>query len=238
MTPAEGYAAARALHARRLREGWRALGRKIGFTNRTIWPLYGVYEPIWGFVYDRTLIQSKGDRAAVRLRGLSQPRIEPEICFKLKSAPRSSDPEELLRCLEWVSHSIEIVQCQQPGWKGVTVANSTAENGLHGRLVLGTPVPVAQLPDLVFALPKVKVELKKGDRVMDRGVGANVLDSPLLALAHLVELLAKQPEAAALAAGEIVTTGTLTDAHPVAPGERWSTEIGGLEVRGVEIAFE
>jgi len=238
MTPAEGYAAARALHDRRLREGWRPLGRKIGFTNRTLWPLYGVYEPIWGFVYDRTLVRSKDDRATVPLAGLTQPRIEPEICFQLKKAPRSSRPEELLACLEWVTHSIEVVPCQQPGCKGVTVANSTAENGLHGRLVLGTPVPIERFAGLAATLPKMQVELKKGDRVVDRGVGANVLDSPLLALAHLVNLLAKQPEAPPLAAGDIVTTGTLTDAHPVAPGESWSTEIRGIDLSGLEIAFE
>src|SRR5215216_5053362 len=42
---------------RRLREarGERVLGRKIGFTNRTIWPEYGVYAPIWGYVYDTTV---------------------------------------------------------------------------------------------------------------------------------------------------------------------------------------
>jgi len=56
MTPEEGSAAARALHEERLRQGWRPLGRKIGFTNRTIWPRYGVYEPIWGTVYDRTVL--------------------------------------------------------------------------------------------------------------------------------------------------------------------------------------
>ena len=238
MTPAEGYAAARALHERRVREGWRAVGRKIGFTNRTIWPLYGVDEPIWGIVYDRTLIRSRDDRASVPLTGLAQPRIEPEICFKLKKTPRSSAPEELLACLEWVAHSIEIVHCQQPGWKGVSVANSTAENGLHGRLVLGTPVPIARLPGLAAALPALEVQLRKGGQLVDRGVGANVLDSPLLALAHLVQVLAKQPEAPPLAAGDLISTGTLTDAHPVAPGETWSTEISGLEVRGLEIAFE
>ena len=43
LTPQAGYAAARALHEHRLALGWRAVGRKIGFTNRTIWPRYGVY---------------------------------------------------------------------------------------------------------------------------------------------------------------------------------------------------
>ena len=38
LTPAEGYRAAEALHRGRLRAGWKPVGRKIGFTNRTIWP--------------------------------------------------------------------------------------------------------------------------------------------------------------------------------------------------------
>ena len=46
LTADEGYAAARALHAHRLALGWRPVGRKIGFTNRTIWERYGVHEPI------------------------------------------------------------------------------------------------------------------------------------------------------------------------------------------------
>ena len=32
---------------RRLASGWRMTGRKIGFTNRGIWPLYGVDAPMW-----------------------------------------------------------------------------------------------------------------------------------------------------------------------------------------------
>src|SRR4051812_5319609 len=42
---------------RRLYEasGAKAIGRKIGFTNRTIWAQYGVYAPIWGHVFDRSL---------------------------------------------------------------------------------------------------------------------------------------------------------------------------------------
>ncbi|HZW51812.1 MAG TPA: hypothetical protein VFF05_08120, partial [Rudaea sp.] len=43
-----GYRAAARLHAARLARGWNLVGRKIGFTNRTIWPRYGVYEPMWG----------------------------------------------------------------------------------------------------------------------------------------------------------------------------------------------
>src|SRR5262245_8753321 len=83
LTPAAGYEAAKRLHEHRLARGWKPAGRKIGFTNRTLWDRYGVHEPMWGWVYDRTLIEAKDNRANVSLTGLVQPRIEPEIAFKL-----------------------------------------------------------------------------------------------------------------------------------------------------------
>jgi 2-oxo-3-hexenedioate decarboxylase len=236
MPPEQSYAAARALHDARLREGWRPVGRKIGFTNRSIWPRYGVYEPIWGMVYDRTLFFAKDDFCRVSLEGLHQPRIEPEICFKLRSAPRTSASEDLVASIEWMAHSIEIVQCDQPGWK-TSLEHSTALNGLHGRLIVGTPIPVDGLPELEAQLPRVELRLKKAAELVDRGKGELVLGSPLAALGYLVELLAKQPGSPPLGAGEIITTGTLTDAHAVAPGETWSTEIRGLPLAGLHLAF-
>jgi len=235
----EGYRAAARLHAHRLAQGWRPVGRKIGFTNRTIWKRYGVYEPMWGMVYDRTLVFAEQGRARVALAGLTQPRIEPEICFRLAAAPMrgTDDPHALLGAIEWVAHAIEIVQCHHPGWR-LKIADCTADNGLHGRLVVGAPVPVAALPDLANRLPALEVTLRCGTRVIDHGVGANVLDSPLNALAFLIEVLAKQPESPPLAAGEIITTGVLTDAHPVAPGETWSTTFEGLPLAGLEVTFE
>jgi len=233
LTPDEAYRAAAGLHASRLKAGWRPVGRKIGFTNRTIWPRYGVYEPIWGTVYDRTLV---GDASAFSLRGLVQPRIEPEICFGLSATPASSRPADLLAAIEWVAHSIEIVQCHHPAWK-MKLADCCAGNGLHGRLLVGPRVPIERFPDLQDALPRIEVVLKKAGSAVDRGVGANVLDSPLLALAYFVEVLRKRPGAPALMPGELVTTGTITDAHPVAPGETWSTEIKGIGLEGLEVRF-
>ena len=229
LTPAAGYQAARALHEYRLAQGWKPVGRKIGFTNRTLWARYGVHEPMWGMVYDRTLLLAQDQRCTVSLAGLVQPRIEPEICFKLKSSPRL---DRLAESIEWVAHSIEIVQCHHPAWK-VTLSDCTADNGLHGRLVVGSPVPLTDAD----RLPQVEARLFREGRLVDRGTGANVLGSPLLSLGQLVELLARQPGAAPLAAGEIITTGVLTDAHPVSAGETWSTEIAGLPLRGLHVTF-
>src|SRR5207253_394827 len=63
LTADAGYRAAQALHEHRVARGWRPVGRKIGFTNRTIWPRYGVYEPIWGTVYDQTMVRATDHRA-------------------------------------------------------------------------------------------------------------------------------------------------------------------------------
>jgi 2-keto-4-pentenoate hydratase len=231
LTAEAGYQGAQALHEHRVASGWRPVGRKIGFTNRTIWPRYGVYEPIWGTVYDRTMSRAVNNRARVPLTGLVNPRIEPEICFGLRCTP---DGRALVDCIEWMAHSVEIVQCHHPDWK-LTLPDSTADNGLHGRLIVGTPVALPD--DAERLLPLAEVELFRGEELIDRGAGANVLGSPLAALAHLVNVLAKQPGAPALAAGELVTTGVITDAHPVAPGELWSTRIAGLPLAGLTIEF-
>ena len=51
---ADGYAVLRDIETRRHGQGWRAIGRKIGFTNRTIWPRYGAYQPMWAHVWSHT----------------------------------------------------------------------------------------------------------------------------------------------------------------------------------------
>jgi 2-oxo-3-hexenedioate decarboxylase len=73
--------------------------------------------------------------------------------------------------------------------------------------------------------------------VIETGRGTNVLDGPLSALRHLVDILANDSNNPSLAAGEIVTTGTLTRAYPVSPGETWSTSISGIPLAGLSIRF-
>src|SRR3954468_1357963 len=230
MPSEQSYAAARARQVARVREGWRPVGRKIGFTNRTIWPRYGVYEPIWGTVDDRTMVRATDHRAQVSLSGLVNPRIEPEICFCLRASP---DGRPLVDCIEGMAHAVGIVQCHHPAWK-LKLPDSRANNGLHGRLIVGTP---ARLPsDAHSALARAEVQLFREGKLVDRGAGENVLGSPIAALEYLVRVLAKQA-ARPLAAGEIVTTGVITDAHPVAPGETWSTQLSGVSLSGLTIEF-
>ena len=73
---------------------------------------------------------------------------------------------------------------------------------------------------------------------MDRGIGANALDHPALALAFLADILAQQPAFDPLVAGEIITTGTLTAALPIKTGETWQSRYEGLPgVSGLRLRF-
>jgi len=236
---ADGYTVLLDIEARRRTQGWQPVGRKIGFTNRTIWPRYGVYQPMWAHVWSHTVHFAMDGRASLSLSSFVQPRIEPEVVFKLKTpVPLTEEPLALLAAVEWIAPGFEIVQSHFPDWK-FTAADCAAAFGLHGALVVGAPIAVndANRAKLAAALPTFAITLSRGDQVIDRGVGANVLDSPALALAHLVRLLAGQPQSPALAAGEIVTTGTITDAWPVAPGEIWSSDYGALGLDGLTLQF-
>ena len=105
-------------------------------------------------------------------------------------------------------------------------------------IVLNRPPSAPELDDQrCHHLNSDQVTLSRGLTVVDLGVGANVLDSPALALAHLARLLADQPLSPKAAAGEIVTTGTITDAWPVTAGEVWTSGYGALALKGLTLRF-
>jgi 2-keto-4-pentenoate hydratase len=209
-------------------EGAKALGRKIGFTNRTIWAQYGVYAPIWGYVFDRS-VHDLAAVEALSLKSFSEPRIEPEIVFGL-GAPPSADMDEkaLSDCIAWVALGFEIVQSIFPGWK-FAASDTIAANGVHGALLIGLRHPFAPRADMWRqTLGAFEIELSCNGRLIDRGSAENVLGGPLSALRHLVGLLASDRVNPPLAAGEIVSTGTLTKAMPIAPGESWTAAPRGV----------
>jgi 2-oxo-3-hexenedioate decarboxylase len=235
---ADAYRVTDLVRQKREDAGARRVGRKIGFTNRTIWPQYGVYAPMWGFVYDTTVRHLADLGAGFPLAGLAEPRIEPEVIFSFETAPSADmDERALLDCIEWVSHGFEIVQSIFPDWK-FTGPDTVAGYGLHGALFIGPTHPVAgRQAYWLDTLASFEIDLFCNGAHIDRGKAANVMDGPLTAIRHLLALLAEDPINPPLAAGEIVTTGTLTKAMPVKPGEAWSTRPHDIELEPAAISF-
>lgn len=218
---------AKALAVRQLREarGEKPRGFKVGFTNRTIWARYNVFAPIWGTVWDTTLTQC-AEEGRVSLARTCQPRLEPEIVFGMKAQPPANATlDELFDAIDWLAPGFEIVQSHLADWKFLP-ADTVADGALHAHLLVGQRVQLRDLAGNATALDELLanagVTLFKNGEPVELGQGSNVLDSPLRALKHFVETLRACPGAPDLRAGDVVTTGTWTDAWGVRPGERWS----------------
>lgn len=222
----------------RLARGDRVAGRKIGFSNTRIWPIYGVDRPIWGHVWNSTLLDGSAPDPVADLTGLPEPRIEPEIVLRLARAPDAGmDDAALLGCVDAVAAGFEIVQSVFPGWK-VTAPGAAAAFGLHGRLMVGPWQPVeADRAGWRARLQDFGVTLCKGAAAVETGHARNVLGGPLQALRQLVQALATEADPEPLRAGELVSTGTLTDAHPVAPGQAWSARFDGIALAEMRLRF-
>ena len=234
----QAYQVTAALRRIRQARGEQPVGRKIGFTNRTIWDEYQVYAPIWGDMYSTT-VQATDGSATLDLSPYLEPRIEPEIAFGLARAPEPGmDEAALLACIGWVAHGFEIVHSMFPAWR-FAAADTVAAFALHGAYRLGPRVSVANAPaeGWLAALTRFEISLYRNGTLMDRGQAPNVLDGPLSALRHLNDLLTEDRYNPPLAAGEIITTGTVTRAFPVAPGESWRTELHGLALPAMSIRF-
>jgi 2-oxo-3-hexenedioate decarboxylase len=237
----EAYAVAAEIVALRRARGEKTVGRKIGFTNRNIWVEYGATAPIWAHVYDRTLVHAASGRSTISLNGSARPRLEPEIAFKLKAPlpADARDPARVLEAVEWLAPSFEIVDCHFDEWKFKS-ADSAADFALHWRLIVGPPRSFSRgdIAALVSQLRDCRVTLSRNGAIADSGVGANALGHPATARAHLADVLTRQPAFEPLAAGEIITTGTLTAALPIRAGEKWTSRYDGLPgVSGLELNF-
>ena len=213
-------------------------GRKIGFSNREMWKVYGIQAPIWGYITNRTTHELTHARV-LRVNDFSEPRIEPEIMFGLKTSPSPNMTDTaMLDCIEWVSLGYEIVQSIFPGWK-FTAADTVAANGLHGALLVGSRHAIApRKTEWQRELATFEVELYCNGKLSQRGGGSLVLDSPLLALRYLVETLANDSHNPQLRAGEIISTGTLTLAMPVRAGESWTAKVSGIPLEEITLQLE
>jgi 2-keto-4-pentenoate hydratase len=235
---ATAYQSQLALRQLRQARGEVPRGFKIGFTNRGIWPRYQVFAPIWGSVWDTTLTHCES-AGALSLSGSCQPRIEPEAVFGLRATPApDASLQDLWDAIDWVAPGFEIVQSHRADWK-FTIPDTVADGGLHFRLLVGQRIPVRAVSDSAQALDALlagaTVSLQRNGEVVDQGAGANVLDSPLRALHHFLQELRACPGAPDLQPGDVVTTGTWTDAWSVSPGQTWSASfsepLGSLQLQ-------
>ena len=234
---AAGYDLGARLALRRMERGEQIIGRKLGFTNQRLWDQLGVDAPFWSFVYDSTVTFTNAEVGEVSLDRMTQPRLEPELVLHFASAPPAlADEAALLACIDWVAPAFEVVQCHFPDWRFGT-PDAVADSGLHGALVVGPPTEIGALDD-PLSLADFSIVLSRDGEVIARGGSAQVLGSPLRALAYVLTRTHDQAGWRPLRAGDIVTTGTLTGLHEVDPGEHWEITTAGIPIERFRLRID
>jgi 2-keto-4-pentenoate hydratase len=217
---AAAYAVQEAGTQRRLADGARLSGRKIGLTSAAVQKQLGVDQPDYGMLFSEMEVPG-GDE--VPARRLLQPRLEGEIAFVLG---RDLDREamtgtDLARAIDYAVCAIEIVDSRIENWD-IRIADTIADNGSAGMYVLGSRP--RRLEDLELLL--CGMVMRKNGEIVSLGAGAACLGDPL----HAALWLANTMRAAgrALKAGEVILSGALGPMVPAAPGDRFELEIQGL----------
>jgi len=101
------------------------------------------------------------------------------------------------------------------------------DSGLHAKLVVGQQVKLSDVAqngnELHTLLSGMSLELLQAGKSIEKGAASNVLDSPLMALHHFLTALRNCPGAPDVQAGDVITTGTWTDAWPLVKGQHWES---------------
>jgi len=236
---AAGERMARDIVALREARGDRPIGWKVGLTNTSAWPRLGIDRPIWGRLYDRTVTLLDSTQAVFFLNGLSAPRIEPEIVVGLARPPRAETPEALLEACAWIAHGFEIVHTPYPNWQSLPMESHAAQ-AMHAALIVGPRLRPDQLgaspAALIRALETFTLTMTREGGESWSGRGSVVLGSPLASLGRLARELGQR--GTALGIGDMITTGTLTDAQPLGEPGRWRTQIEGIALPGLSLVTQ
>ena len=224
MTMADAYAIQAAWVALKLAGGRRIIGRKIGLTSRAMQSQLGIDIPDSGVLFDDMLFD---DGALVPAGRFIAPRVEAEIAFVMGDDLKGPGvgPEQVLAASESVAPALEILDTRifradpATGYRR-TVLDTIADNAANAGLVLGA----ARHPPDAFDLRRVGVILKRDGVVEETGLGAGVLDDPLLGMAWLANRLAEQGDS--LRRGEIVLSGSFIRAVEAPPGSAFHADFG------------
>ena len=245
--PSFDLAAAYAVEAEAVRlrrvAGHTAVGLKVGYANKAVWRVFKLNTLVWAHMYDDTVQFALENRiASLSVKHLSSPKIEPEIVFKIKKPLASAsdmDALAVLESVEWLALGFEIISCPFPDWKFQPV-DFVAACGLHAALVVGPPrlIGPADMATLADQLPQFKVSLLKNNALVAEGSGRNSLRSPALCLGELAAAITRDLTAEPLAAGELVSSGTLTESQPIAAGETWKATVDGIDLPDLTLRCE
>ena len=229
----DAYAVQQGWVARKLAEGRRVIGYKIGLTSRAMQMAMKIDTPDYGVLLDDMLFPNGGGIAAGRF---TDPRIEVELAFVMKHHLAGEDVslDEVLEATDCVVPALELIAARSyrtdPGTGYTrTVVDTIADNAANAGIILGdTRVKPADI-DLRWA----GAMLFLNGEIEETGLAAGVMNHP----AHGIRWVCKRfaPHGIGLEPGQVILSGSFTRPVVVGPGDHILADYGPLG--NIEVTF-
>jgi 2-oxopent-4-enoate/cis-2-oxohex-4-enoate hydratase len=220
MTIADAYGVQLHTINRRIGDGERVVGKKIGITAKAVMQMLKVDQPDFGHLLSG---MTHGESETLDSKRFCQPRGEGEIAFILNkdlAGPGVTGPE-VLAATECVMPAFEIVDSRVNDWK-IKIQDTVADNASAAAFVLGDNAVSARSIDLATC----GMVLEKNGEIIGTGAGAATLGNPVNAVAWLANKLGEL--GIVLKAGEVILSGSLSIMFPINAGDVLRMSLNGI----------
>ncbi|MEV4127412.1 2-keto-4-pentenoate hydratase [Nocardia sp. NPDC049707] len=205
---------------RKLDNGAKVVGHKVGLSSLAMQQMMGVDEPDYGHLLaDMEVFEDVPVEAARYLI----PRVEVEVGFILGADLPGEDCTEadVLAATVAYAPSIELIDSRIKDWK-IGLADTISDNASSAGFVLGA----ARVAPKDLDIKAIDAVLTRNGEVIAQGRSDAVLGDPVIAVAWLARKVAGF--GVRLKAGDIVLPGSCTRAIDARAGDSFLAEFTGL----------
>jgi 2-oxo-hept-3-ene-1,7-dioate hydratase len=226
ITIEDSYAISTEVMKRKVAQGRKVIGHKVGLTSKAMQRSSMIDEPDYGYILDDQII---GDGAKVKHSDYCKPRVEVELAFIM--GKRLQGPgvglAEVLRATEYVVPAIEIVDARIQDQR--KIVDTVADNGAAAGIAMGGR-PVGPMD---VDLRWVGGIMYKNSEIEETGLAAGVLGHPALGVVWLANKLGEH--GITMQPGHIILAGSFTRVVFAQKGDTLHGDFGQLG--GVAVQF-
>lgn len=215
----DAYAIQALVNERKVADGAKIIGHKVGLTSKAMQRSSQIEEPDYGHLLDYMMI---ADGAKVPHANYCIPRVEVELAFVLGEPLKGPGVGllDVLRATEYVIPSIEIIDARVQNPR--KIFDTVADNGAAAGIVVGgRPVDPMDI-DLRW----VGGIMSRNSEIEETGVAAGVLGHPALGVAWLANKVG--PFGTVLEPGHLILSGSFTRPVWAEPGDTLRGDFGEL----------
>lgn len=205
---------------RKLDNGAKVVGHKVGLSSLAMQQMMGVDEPDYGHLLaDMEVFED----VPVETSRYLIPRVEVEVGFVLGADLPGEECTEadVLAATVAYAPSIELIDSRIKDWK-IGLADTISDNASSAGFVLGAPRVAPKDLDI----KAIDAVLTRNGEVVAEGRSDAVLGDPVIAVAWLARKVASF--GVRLKAGDIVLPGSCTRAIDARAGDSFQAEFTGL----------